>query len=234
MTNERREAFPGYSLKVSQKTLGSFQCFPDLFLSLPVTQTFSCFIWWCVCVCSCRAEGGIAKGSTIGVLLDLTKRTLTFYINKKQHGPTSFDNLDGVFVPAVSLNRNVQVRVCVWVVKWHFPFLGDKRGTVVWWPITISLLELNVSQCNVPKSPENRIVCVSLIAVTYRHSMCAASNRACMNEQNLYIQLGQHFLLTPELPQPVAALSKCTESSFTFSLMFCNWLMLHRLQTPLR
>uniref|UniRef100_G3NUU7 Tripartite motif containing 67 n=1 Tax=Gasterosteus aculeatus aculeatus TaxID=481459 RepID=G3NUU7_GASAC len=55
-----------------------------------------------------RAEGGIAKGSTIGVLLDLTKRTLTFYINKKQHGPTSFDNLDGVFVPAVSLNRNVQ------------------------------------------------------------------------------------------------------------------------------
>ncbi|XP_063350864.1 E3 ubiquitin-protein ligase TRIM9 isoform X1 [Pelmatolapia mariae] len=56
-----------------------------------------------------RAEGGITKGSTVGVLLDLTKRTLTFYINKEQHGPTAFENLDGVFVPAVSLNRNVQV-----------------------------------------------------------------------------------------------------------------------------
>lgn len=57
----------------------------------------------------CRAEGGIARGSTVGVLLDLTKHTLTFYINKKQHGPTAFENLDGVFMPAVSLNRNVQV-----------------------------------------------------------------------------------------------------------------------------
>ncbi|XP_038129157.1 E3 ubiquitin-protein ligase TRIM9 isoform X1 [Cyprinodon tularosa] len=56
-----------------------------------------------------RAEGGITKGSTVGILLDLTKRTLTFYINKEQHGPTAFENLDGVFVPAVSLNRNVQV-----------------------------------------------------------------------------------------------------------------------------
>ncbi|XP_068432941.1 E3 ubiquitin-protein ligase TRIM9 isoform X1 [Clinocottus analis] len=55
-----------------------------------------------------RAEGGIAKGSTVGVLLDLTKRTLTFFINKVQHGPTSFENLEGVFVPAVSINRNVQ------------------------------------------------------------------------------------------------------------------------------
>ncbi|XP_055005354.1 E3 ubiquitin-protein ligase TRIM9 isoform X4 [Boleophthalmus pectinirostris] len=56
-----------------------------------------------------RAEGGISKGATVGVLLDLVKRTLTFYINKEQHGPTAFENLDGVFVPAVSLNRNVQV-----------------------------------------------------------------------------------------------------------------------------
>uniref|UniRef100_A0A3Q2PKN7 Tripartite motif containing 67 n=1 Tax=Fundulus heteroclitus TaxID=8078 RepID=A0A3Q2PKN7_FUNHE len=55
------------------------------------------------------AEGGITKGSTVGILLDLTKRTLTFFINKEQHGPTAFENLDGVFVPAVSLNRNVQV-----------------------------------------------------------------------------------------------------------------------------
>uniref|UniRef100_A0A668AGM1 Tripartite motif containing 67 n=1 Tax=Myripristis murdjan TaxID=586833 RepID=A0A668AGM1_9TELE len=56
------------------------------------------------------AEGGITKGSTVGVLLDLTKHTLTFFINKEQHGPTAFENLDGVFMPAVSLNRNVQVR----------------------------------------------------------------------------------------------------------------------------
>ncbi|KAM4632994.1 E3 ubiquitin-protein ligase TRIM9 isoform 2-T2 [Polymixia lowei] len=56
-----------------------------------------------------RAEGGITKGSTVGVLLDLTKHTVTFFINKEQHGPTAFENLDGVFMPAVSLNRNVQV-----------------------------------------------------------------------------------------------------------------------------
>nr|XP_057927180.1 tripartite motif-containing protein 67 isoform X1 [Doryrhamphus excisus] len=56
-----------------------------------------------------RAEGGITKGSTVGVLLDLTKHTLTFFINKQQHGPTAFESLDGVFMPAVSLNRNVQV-----------------------------------------------------------------------------------------------------------------------------
>ncbi|XP_030261609.1 E3 ubiquitin-protein ligase TRIM9 isoform X3 [Sparus aurata] len=56
-----------------------------------------------------RAEGGITKGSTVGILLDLTKHTLTFFINKEQHGPTAFESLDGVFVPAVSLNRNVQV-----------------------------------------------------------------------------------------------------------------------------
>ncbi|XP_038583336.1 E3 ubiquitin-protein ligase TRIM9 isoform X2 [Micropterus salmoides] len=56
-----------------------------------------------------RAEGGITKGATVGILLDLTKHTLTFFINKEQHGPTAFESLDGVFVPAVSLNRNVQV-----------------------------------------------------------------------------------------------------------------------------
>ncbi|XP_077443732.1 E3 ubiquitin-protein ligase TRIM9 isoform X2 [Stigmatopora argus] len=56
-----------------------------------------------------RAEGGITKGSTVGILLDLTKRTMTFFINNQQHGPTAFENLEGVFVPAVSLNRNVQV-----------------------------------------------------------------------------------------------------------------------------
>ncbi|XP_061900892.1 tripartite motif-containing protein 67 isoform X2 [Entelurus aequoreus] len=56
-----------------------------------------------------RAEGGITKGSTVGVLLDLTKHMLTFFVNKEQHGPTAFESLEGVFMPAVSLNRNVQV-----------------------------------------------------------------------------------------------------------------------------
>ncbi|XP_033873386.1 E3 ubiquitin-protein ligase TRIM9-like [Acipenser ruthenus] len=56
-----------------------------------------------------RAEGGITKGSTVGILLDLNQHTLSFYINKQQHGPVAFENLDGVYVPAVSLNRNVQV-----------------------------------------------------------------------------------------------------------------------------
>uniref|UniRef100_A0A672NQS9 Tripartite motif containing 67 n=1 Tax=Sinocyclocheilus grahami TaxID=75366 RepID=A0A672NQS9_SINGR len=55
------------------------------------------------------AEGGITKGSTVGILLDLTKHSLTFFINKQQHGPMAFENLEGVFMPAVSLNRNVQV-----------------------------------------------------------------------------------------------------------------------------
>lgn len=56
-----------------------------------------------------RAEGGITKGSTVGVLLDLIKHTLTFFINQEQHGPVAFENMEGVFMPAVSLNRNVQV-----------------------------------------------------------------------------------------------------------------------------
>ncbi|XP_062857183.1 E3 ubiquitin-protein ligase TRIM9 isoform X5 [Trichomycterus rosablanca] len=55
------------------------------------------------------AEGGITKGSTVGVLLDLTKHTLIFFINKEQHGPVAFENMEGVFMPAISLNRNVQV-----------------------------------------------------------------------------------------------------------------------------
>nr|XP_056708750.1 tripartite motif-containing protein 67 isoform X5 [Euleptes europaea] len=54
-------------------------------------------------------EGGVSKGSTVGVLLDLNKHTLTFYINGQQQGPPAFENVEGVFMPALSLNRNVQV-----------------------------------------------------------------------------------------------------------------------------
>ncbi|XP_035116397.1 E3 ubiquitin-protein ligase TRIM9 isoform X13 [Cebus imitator] len=54
-------------------------------------------------------EGGITKGATIGVLLDLNRKNLTFFINDEQQGPIAFDNVEGLFFPAVSLNRNVQV-----------------------------------------------------------------------------------------------------------------------------
>ncbi|XP_074146903.1 E3 ubiquitin-protein ligase TRIM9 isoform X5 [Sminthopsis crassicaudata] len=56
-----------------------------------------------------RTEGGITKGATIGVLLDLNRKTLTFSINEDQQGPIAFENMEGLFFPAVSLNRNVQV-----------------------------------------------------------------------------------------------------------------------------
>uniref|UniRef100_A0A8C4QU01 Tripartite motif containing 9 n=1 Tax=Eptatretus burgeri TaxID=7764 RepID=A0A8C4QU01_EPTBU len=56
-----------------------------------------------------RAEGGIGKGSTVGVLLDLNKRSLSFFIDEMQQGLVAFLGLEGPFYPAVSLNRNVQV-----------------------------------------------------------------------------------------------------------------------------
>ncbi|XP_040189537.1 E3 ubiquitin-protein ligase TRIM9 isoform X8 [Rana temporaria] len=56
-----------------------------------------------------RSEGGITKGATVGVLLDFTRRTLTFSINEEQQGPVAFESMEGMLFPAVSLNRNVQV-----------------------------------------------------------------------------------------------------------------------------
>ncbi|XP_075048924.1 E3 ubiquitin-protein ligase TRIM9 isoform X3 [Mixophyes fleayi] len=56
-----------------------------------------------------RSEGGITKGATVGVLLDFTRRTLTFSINEEQQGPVAFECMEGFLFPAVSLNRNVQV-----------------------------------------------------------------------------------------------------------------------------
>ncbi|XP_038634431.1 E3 ubiquitin-protein ligase TRIM9 isoform X1 [Scyliorhinus canicula] len=56
-----------------------------------------------------RTEGGIAKGVTVGVLLDFNRRTLTFSINDEQQGPVAFEDMEGLLFPAVSLNRNVQV-----------------------------------------------------------------------------------------------------------------------------
>lgn len=64
-----------------------------------------------MCPLSLRTEGGVSKGATVGVLLDLNKHNLTFYVNGQQQGPPAFENIEGVFMPALSLNRNVQVNL---------------------------------------------------------------------------------------------------------------------------
>ncbi|KAF6210310.1 hypothetical protein GE061_013414 [Apolygus lucorum] len=56
-----------------------------------------------------RCEGGIQQGSTVGVLLDLNRHQVSFYVNDEPHGPIAFHNLYGVFYPAVSVNRGVTV-----------------------------------------------------------------------------------------------------------------------------
>ncbi|XP_070180348.1 E3 ubiquitin-protein ligase TRIM9-like [Littorina saxatilis] len=56
-----------------------------------------------------RTDGGIKRGSVIGMLLDLNQHTLSYFINEVPHGPIAFTDLHGVFFPAVSINRNVQV-----------------------------------------------------------------------------------------------------------------------------
>lgn len=48
--------------------------------------------------------------ATVGVLLDLNAHALSYYVNGEPHGPIAFHGLpNGVFYPAVSLNRHVQV-----------------------------------------------------------------------------------------------------------------------------
>lgn len=54
-----------------------------------------------------RVEGGITTGSTIGVLLDLERHTLSFLVNEMPQGSVAFRDLYGVFYPAVSVNRGV-------------------------------------------------------------------------------------------------------------------------------
>jgi len=58
-----------------------------------------------------RTQGGIGPGSTVGVQLDLNRRTVSFYVNGERQGTSCHDRLpvDAVFYPAVSLNRNVQI-----------------------------------------------------------------------------------------------------------------------------
>ncbi|XP_055836514.1 E3 ubiquitin-protein ligase TRIM9 isoform X1 [Episyrphus balteatus] len=54
-----------------------------------------------------RVEGGITTGSTVGVLLDLERHTLSFLVNEMPQGSVAFRDLYGVFYPAVSVNRGV-------------------------------------------------------------------------------------------------------------------------------
>ncbi|XP_051946354.1 E3 ubiquitin-protein ligase TRIM9-like isoform X6 [Xyrauchen texanus] len=54
-------------------------------------------------------DGGISKGVTVGVLLDFSRGILLFLINDEQQGPVAFNTLEGMYYPAISLNRNVQV-----------------------------------------------------------------------------------------------------------------------------
>uniref|UniRef100_W5N252 Tripartite motif containing 9 n=1 Tax=Lepisosteus oculatus TaxID=7918 RepID=W5N252_LEPOC len=56
-----------------------------------------------------RTDGGISKGATVGVLLDLTRGILIFLVNDEQQGPIAFEAMEGLYFPAISLNRNVQV-----------------------------------------------------------------------------------------------------------------------------
>ena len=58
-----------------------------------------------------RTDGGIARGSVIGVLLDLDKHSLSFFVNGEPHGPIAFTDSHGVFFPAFSINRNIQLTV---------------------------------------------------------------------------------------------------------------------------
>ncbi|XP_076365257.1 E3 ubiquitin-protein ligase TRIM9-like isoform X2 [Tachypleus tridentatus] len=59
-----------------------------------------------------RTEGGVGSGSVVGVLLNLDLHQLSFYVNDEHQGPIAFTDLhQGLFFPAISINRNVQVTV---------------------------------------------------------------------------------------------------------------------------
>lgn len=69
---------------------------------------------------SLSTDGGISKGATVGVLLDFSRGILLFLINDEQQGPVAFNTLEGMYYPAISLNRNVQVTLISFI---HFLLL---------------------------------------------------------------------------------------------------------------
>ncbi|KAM9355442.1 E3 ubiquitin-protein ligase TRIM9 isoform 8-T8 [Pholidichthys leucotaenia] len=79
-----------------------------------------------------RTDGGITKGSTIGVLLDFTRGILIFLINDEQQGPVAFEGLEGAYYPAISLNRNVQVTLHTGlpIPDFYTPGEADPTGSV--------------------------------------------------------------------------------------------------------
>lgn len=59
----------------------------------------------------------------MGVLLDFTRGILLFLINDEQQGPVAFNTLEGMYYPAISLNRNVQVTFISLIHSKHFSTL---------------------------------------------------------------------------------------------------------------
>lgn len=63
-----------------------------------------------------RVDGGVERGSVIGILLDLDRRQLCFYVNDERQGPpialgAPVQGPSAALYPAFSLNRNVQLTV---------------------------------------------------------------------------------------------------------------------------
>lgn len=58
-----------------------------------------------------RVDRGVRVGDRVGVLLDLTRHCLRFSVNGVAQGGLAFDDLYGVFYPAVSVNRGVTLRL---------------------------------------------------------------------------------------------------------------------------
>uniref|UniRef100_A0A8C6WEY3 Tripartite motif containing 9 n=1 Tax=Neogobius melanostomus TaxID=47308 RepID=A0A8C6WEY3_9GOBI len=57
-----------------------------------------------------RTDGGITKGSTIGVLLDFSRGILIFLLNDEQQGPVAFDNLEGrIILRSVTLHTGLPI-----------------------------------------------------------------------------------------------------------------------------
>lgn len=89
------------------------------------------------------------------MLLDLNKHTLTFFINGQQQGPTAFSHVEGVFMPALSLNRNVQV-LCILEAGAHLVApLGARglpEGTWTTWAVRQPTLSCARAESHLPSA----------------------------------------------------------------------------------